>query len=58
MHEFNDPASADSASSPGAALHAAGFAEADDLALGWECANPALQIESWHQEAGAVSEPR
>lgn len=53
MPEFNDPAPADSALAPGAALHAAGFADPDDVALGWECANPALQIERWHQEAGA-----
>ena len=23
----------------------------DDLALGWECANPALQFESWEPAA-------
>lgn len=27
------------------------FAPDDDLALGCECANPALQIERWWQEA-------
>ena len=27
------------------------LAEQDDLALGCECANPALQIERWSQEA-------
>jgi hypothetical protein len=25
----------------------------DDFALGWECANPALQIECWGSEAAA-----
>jgi len=25
----------------------------EDLALGWECANPALQIEAWGAEAAA-----
>jgi hypothetical protein len=28
-----------------------GPSEPDDLALGWECADPALQIERWRQEA-------
>lgn len=26
-------------------------ANEDDFALGWECANPALQIEVWGREA-------
>ncbi|MES2940695.1 MAG: hypothetical protein V4864_23660 [Pseudomonadota bacterium] len=57
MPEFNDPAPADSTLAQGAVLQAAGFADSDDVALGWECANPALQIERWHQEAGAGAEP-
>lgn len=28
-------------------------ANEDDFALGWECANPALQIEVWGREAAA-----
>ncbi len=27
----------------------------DDIALGCECANPALQIERWGQEAPVIS---
>jgi hypothetical protein len=41
-------------------IGAAGFAaelprrlDEDDVALGWECANPALQIEVWRLEAAA-----
>lgn len=31
-------------------------AEDDDIPLGWECANPALQIEAWGtDEAGAAA---
>lgn len=58
MPESNEPLSADSAFAAGAALQAAGFTDADDIALGWECANPALQIERWQQEAGTGREPR
>lgn len=29
---------------------AAPRAEDDDIALGWECANPALQFERWEPE--------
>ena len=37
-----------------AAVAGAPFAnEEEDLALGWECANPALQIEAWAAEAAA-----
>ena len=28
----------------------------DDLALGCECANPALQIDGWRQEAAGLQE--
>jgi hypothetical protein len=28
----------------------------DEVPLGWECANPALQIERWGIEATAASE--
>ena len=34
-------------------VHAPLTADEEDLALGWECANPALQIESWGAEAAA-----
>lgn len=30
----------------------------DDFALGWECANPALQIEVWGREADAQTPQR
>lgn len=29
----------------------------EDIPLGWECANPALQIERWGLEASAADEP-
>jgi hypothetical protein len=28
----------------------------DDVILGWECANPALQIERWGQDVAAAAE--
>ena len=34
-------------------VHAPFPANEEDLALGWECANPALQIEAWGAEAAA-----
>lgn len=34
-------------------LHPPFPADEEDLALGWECANPALQIEAWGREAAA-----
>ena len=58
MPDFHDPLPAESADPSGApGLQAAGLAEADDIALGWECANPALQIERWQQEHSGVSDP-
>jgi hypothetical protein len=30
----------------------------EDVALGCECANPWLQIESWRQEAGKLMQER
>ena len=36
-----------------AAAQAAALADDEDLALGWECANPALQIDVWGTEASA-----
>jgi len=35
-----------------AALATAG--EDEDIPLGWECANPALQIDCWADEEGAA----
>jgi hypothetical protein len=26
----------------------------DDFALGWECANPELQIDSWHERPAST----
>jgi len=47
---------------PTSSSAAADFAQApgeDELILGWECANPALQIERWGQDvAAAAEEPR
>ena len=37
--------------SPAPAMPAAH--DEEDFALGWECANPALQIEAWGAEAAA-----
>ena len=38
---------------PGAADMLAGWQFDDDLAIGCECADPSLQIESWGREAAA-----
>lgn len=35
----------------GLSAGALGTPDDDDVALGWECANPALQIDSWRDEA-------
>jgi hypothetical protein len=42
-----------------AALDAAAraFADEAEIFLGCECANPALQIERWRQEAAGAGEP-
>lgn len=40
--------------SPDAVREALAGALEDDLALGWECANPALQIETWGREPVSV----
>jgi hypothetical protein len=52
MPESIDPTPTEPSMVGTAALTAAGTAEFEDVALGCECANPALQIERWHQEAG------
>jgi hypothetical protein len=38
---------------PASVPYARGVFDEEDLALGWECANPALQIELWGSEAVA-----
>ena len=43
-------ASQDSISARAAAAHEDARAPEEELILGWECANPALQIERWQQE--------
>lgn len=48
-----------SSAQPSTAMMAVNFAAElpravdDDIALGWECANPALQIDAWRPEAAA-----
>ncbi len=39
----------------GLSAAASGVPEDDDIALGWECANPALQIEVWRAEAAEAA---
>lgn len=39
----------------GLSAAATGVPEDDDIALGWECANPALQIEVWGTEAAEAA---
>lgn len=51
MFNFSQPFQASAASNIVASQ--SGWAcEMDDIALGCECADPALQIASWGQEAG------
>jgi hypothetical protein len=42
---------------PSSVPYARGPLDEEDLALGWECANPALQIEVWRAE-GAELQPQ
>lgn len=39
----------------GLSAGALGTPDDDDVALGWECANPALQIDSWRDEAAEAA---
>jgi hypothetical protein len=39
------------------AAASAAFAQDNDVPLGWECADPSLQIERWRQEAAGAGEP-
>ena len=43
---------------PDGAREAMDAMDEDDFALGWECANPALQIEVWGREAVAQPSQR
>ena len=47
LQSSSDPTSS---ASPAMAAITAGLSDSDDLALGWECADPALQIACWWQE--------
>lgn len=51
--------SPDDASTASTVLSAAAgrSSEADDVALGWECADPVLQIACWGQETIETSQP-
>jgi hypothetical protein len=54
---MNSPSFPEQSSTPPQAVHAAAQGalpgDDDDVALGWECANPALQIDVWGSEASA-----
>lgn len=39
----------------GVSVGAPGGLDDDDVALGWECANPALQIDVWRTEAAEAA---
>ena len=43
---------------PGSEEHFAQWQMDDDVALGCECADPALQIERWGQEAAQLPAPQ
>ena len=51
---MNEPQSAQPSNRSGAAVERAPMSDEDDVVLGWECANPALQIERWHQDITAA----
>ena len=53
---MNEPQPAQPSNRSGAAVERAPMSDEDDVALGWECANPALQIERWGQDVAADSD--
>lgn len=53
---ISEPTAADNSMSNLDVPHLHAFSgEYDDSALGWECANPALQIERWGQDDAACA---
>ena len=53
MSDSSQPSQSCAAFASGVALAPSGWVgEPDDVAFGCECADPALQIASWGQEAG------
>ncbi|HMA10195.1 MAG TPA: hypothetical protein VKP68_20105 [Ramlibacter sp.] len=51
---MNDPQRSPTPNSPGAPGNWDRLPDEDEPALGWECANPALQIERWLQDVTAA----
>ena len=51
---MTDPQTLPTAHSSGATDDVAHAPADDEVILGWECANPALQIERWVQDLAAV----
>ena len=47
---MNDPQRSQTSNPPGALADRAPLPDEDDMFLGWECANPVLQIERWVQD--------
>ncbi len=50
FNSFHSSPDGASIASPVLPSGAGNSSESDDVALGWECANPALQIACWGQE--------
>lgn len=53
---MTDPQWFQPSTSSRAAEDIAPAAEQEEVILGWECANPALQIERWGQDVAAAAE--
>ena len=53
---MTDPQSAQPSSRSGTSSERAPTSNEDEVVLGWECANPALQIERWGQDVPAESD--
>ncbi|MEO8656420.1 MAG: hypothetical protein ABI409_20015 [Ramlibacter sp.] len=51
---MNDQQPSHVPNSSGALIDHAARTDEDELVLGWECANPALQIERWRQDVAAA----
>lgn len=50
---MNDQQPSHAPNSSGALSDQAARTDDDEVVLGWECANPALQIECWMQDVAA-----
>jgi len=51
---MNDPQRSPPPNPSGALVERHSLPDGDELFLGWECANPALQIEHWVQDITAA----